>query len=111
MAAQIALDTGTPTNRKQVQRIYRKIGYIQPQKRKNDIIRTGRRLFKPEAPNRLWETDITYIWCGIDKCFNVIDCFTRKWVAYAFDVHATKGVAIDSITNAVATEKPDCSRL
>ncbi len=78
IAAQIARETGTPTNRKQVQRIYRKLGYIQPQKRKNDIIRTGHRLFKPEAPNQLWETDLTYIWCGIDKYFNGIDCFTRK---------------------------------
>lgn len=114
MAAQIARETGTQTNRKRVQRIYRKIGHIQPQKKKNEITRAGRRLFKPEAPNRLWETDITYVWCGIDGwcyCFNVVDCFTRKWIAYAFDVHATGDVAIDSITNAVAAEKPDCARL
>ena len=114
MAAQVARETGVSTNRKKVQRIYRRIGYIQPQKTKNDIIRAGHRLFKPEAPNRLWETDITYVWCGIDGwcyCFNVIDCFTRKWIAYAFDVHATRDVAIDSITNAVAAERPDCSRL
>ena len=114
MAAQIARDTGAAVNRKQIQRIYRKIGYIQPQKTKNDIVRAGRRLLKPEAPNRLWETDITYVWCGVDGwcyCFNVLDCFTRKWIAYAFDVHATRDVAIDSITNAVAAERPDCSRL
>ena len=41
----------------------------------------------------------------------MVDCFTRKWIAYAFDVHATRDVAIDSITNAVAAEKPNCSRL
>ncbi len=46
-----------------------------------------------------------------DRCFNVIDYFTRKWIAYAFDVHATRGVAINSITNAVATEKLNCSKL
>lgn len=50
MAAQVARETGMPTNRKKVQRIYRRIGYIQPQKTKNDIIRTVRRLFKPKAP-------------------------------------------------------------
>ena len=83
MAAQVTRDTGIATNRKQVQRIFRKIGYIQPQKTKNELVHTGRRLFKPKAPNHLWETDITYIWCGIDGwcyCFNVIDCHTRKWI-------------------------------
>ncbi len=114
MAAQVTRDTGTATNRKQVQRIFRKMGYIQPQKTKNEIVHTGRRLFKPKAPNRLWETDITYIWCGMDGwcyCFNVIDCYTRKWITYAFDVDATRHVAVESITNAVAAEKPDCPRL
>ena len=114
MAAQISRETGVPVNRKQIQRIYRKTGYIQPQKTKKDIIRTKRRLFKPEAPNQLWELDITYVWCGIDGwcySFNVVDCFTRKWVSYAFDVDATRHVAMESITGAVAAENPDCSRL
>ena len=114
MAAQIKRETGIVVNRKQLQRICRKIGYIEPQKTKNDIIRTKHKLFKPKAPNQLWETDITYIDCGIDGycySFNVIDCFTRKWIAYSFDVNATRDVAIDSITNAVATEKPNCPRL
>ena len=47
------------------------------------IIRTARRLFKPEATNRLWELDTTYVRCSIDgRCygFNVIDCFARTWV-------------------------------
>ena len=61
MAAQISRETGVPVNRKQIQRVYRKTGYIDPQKTKKDIIRTKRRLFKPDAPNRLWELDITYI--------------------------------------------------
>ena len=47
---QVSRETGVPVNRKQAQRIYRKTGYIDPQKTKNDIIRTKRRLFKPEAP-------------------------------------------------------------
>ena len=40
MAAQVARDTGTATNRKQMQRIFRKMGYIQPQKTKNEIVHT-----------------------------------------------------------------------
>ena len=77
MAAQITRETDIPVNRKKIQRIYQKIGWIEPQKTKKDIIRTARRkLFKPAAPNQLWETDITYIPCGIDGwcyCFNVLD--------------------------------------
>ena len=114
MAAQVSRELGRPVNRKQIQRIYRKMGYIEPQKTKNEIIHTGRRLFKPKAPNQLWETDITYVWCGTDGwcyCFNVIDCYTRKWVAYVFDADATRDVAIKSITNAIAAEKPECSQL
>ncbi len=114
MAAQISRNTGIAVNRKQIQRIYRKIGWIEPQKTKNDIIRTRRKLFKPEAPNQLWELDITYAKCGVDGwcySFNVIDCYTREWISYAFDVNATRDVAIDSLTNAVAKAKPDCSKL
>ena len=114
MAAQVASETGTATNRKKIQRIFRRLGWTGPQKTKNEIIGAGRRLYRPEAPNRLWETDITYVWCGIDGwcyCFNVIDCFTRRWVSYAFDVNATRDVAIASLTNAVVAERPDCSRL
>lgn len=114
MAAQVTRELGTSVNRKQMQRIYRKTGYIEPQKKKNDIIRTKRRLFKPKAPNELWELDITYIWCGIDGwcySFNVVDCFTRVWVSYVFDVGATRDVAISSIINAAAAEKPYCSKL
>ena len=65
MAAQISRETGMSTNRKKIQRIYRKIGWNEPQKTKNDIIRTSKRKrFKPTGPNQLWETDITYIHCG-----------------------------------------------
>ena len=39
MAAQIYRETGVSTNRKKIQRIYRKIGWNEPQKTKNDIIR------------------------------------------------------------------------
>ena len=65
MVAQMCRETHTATNRKKIQRIFRKLGWIEPQKTKNDIIRTNRKLFKPDAPNQLWETDMTYVWCGI----------------------------------------------
>ena len=61
MAAPVCQETHAATNRKKIQRMFWKLGWIEPQKTKNDIIRTSRRLFKPDAPNRLWETDMTYV--------------------------------------------------
>lgn len=43
-----------PVNRKQIQRIYRKLGWIEPAKSKNEIIRSKKKRLKPTAPNRLW---------------------------------------------------------
>ncbi|MEO9276872.1 MAG: DDE-type integrase/transposase/recombinase [Nitrososphaera sp.] len=108
MAASVSRELQTPVNRKKIQRIFHKLGWIEPRKNKADIIKTGMKLFKPTAPNQLWQTDMTYIWCGIDGwcyCFNVIDVFTRKWISYSFDVAATKDAAIDSITNAMVMAK------
>ena len=107
MAAQMARETGMPTNRKKIQRIYRKIGWIEPQKSKKEIIRASKRKrFKPSGPNQLWETDITYIHCGVDGwcyCFNVLDVFTRQWVAYIFDTTATTQTAIQSVLKAATS--------
>ena len=107
MAAQVARETGVPTNRKKIQRIYKKIGWNEPRKGKKDIIRASRRgRFKPAAPNQLWETDITYIHCGVDGwcyCFNVLDVFTRKWLAYIFDTTTTAHTAIQSVLKAASS--------
>ena len=55
MAVQVARETGITINRKKIQRIYRKIGWNEPQNSKKDIIRTSkRRKFKPDAYNQLW---------------------------------------------------------
>ena len=52
MAAQVCREMHIATNRKKIQRIFRKLGWIEPQKTKNGIIRTNRKLFKADAPNR-----------------------------------------------------------
>ncbi len=54
------------------------------------------------------------MYCGADGwcyCFNVIDVFTRKWVAYVFDTTAKLEGAIQSIVDAVAEAAPDCTCL
>ena len=66
-------------------------------------------------PNQVWETDITYVWCGaVDGwcyCFNVLDIFIRQWLSYRFDTLATNDVAIESIVEAVSAAKPECANL
>ena len=114
MAAAATRELGFAVNRKQIRRIFHKLGWIEPKKTKKQIMASKKKLAKPTAPNQLWQTDMTYVWCGIDGwcyCFNVIDAFSRKWISYAFDVTASKDTAIESIIHAIASTKPDCTRL
>jgi len=105
MAVTLARRLGRPINRKRIQRIYRVLGWIQPQKTKKQLLRAAYdRRPKPTRPNELWETDLTYIHCGIDGwayLFNVEDVVSREWVSYIFDKYATKENAILSVQNAL----------
>ena len=43
-------------------------------------MKSARILFKPDAPNELWQTDITYVWCRVDgwcHCLNVVNMFVE----------------------------------
>jgi transposase InsO family protein len=105
MAVTLARELGRPINRKRVQRIYRVLGWIEPQKTKKQLLRAAYdRRPKPTRPNELWETDLTYIHCGIDGwayLFNVEDVVSREWVSYVFDKYATKENAILSVEKAL----------
>jgi transposase InsO family protein len=108
MAAMLTRVLGIPINRKRVQRIFRKMGYILPSKSKKEILRTKIPNVKANRPNQVWEADLTYVHCGIDGwgyLFNVFDIFTREWVGYCFDLSAVKENAIISIENALVTHK------
>jgi putative transposase len=108
MAAILTRVLGRPINRKRVQRIFRKMGYITPSKSKKEIIRSKKPNVKADRPNQVWEADLTYVHCGIDGwsyLFNVFDVFTREWVGYCFDLSAVKENAIISVENALVTHK------
>ncbi len=96
---------GTRLNRKAVQRIMRAMDWTLPdRKRERAAANTAKPVFIPTAPDQLWETDITYIWCGTDRwgyLFNHLDVFTRQWLAYTFSRNMRKRNAIDSLVNAV----------
>ena len=84
-----------------------------PAKPKKEIIRSRKRP-KPAGPDQLWQSDMTYIWCGQDRrgyLFNILDAFTREWVGYAFEPRAVTDGAIAALTEALASKKPDCSKL
>lgn len=105
MAATLSRELGRPVNRKRVQRIYRHLGWTQPQKSKKQLLRdTYARRPRPTKPNELWEADLTYIHCGIDGwayLFNVEDVVSREWVSYVFDKYAVKENAILSAEKAL----------
>ncbi len=97
MAAMLSRELGIPVNRKRVQRIFRRLGYVTPSKTKREIIRAKEKPVKATRPNEVWEVDMTYIWCGIDGwgyLFNAFDVYTREWLGYCFDLSAVKENAI-----------------
>lgn len=108
MAAMLTRILGRPINRKKVQRIFRKMGYITPSRSKKEIMRSKVPNVKADRPNQIWEADLTYVHCGIDGwgyLFNMFDVFTREWVGYCFDLSAVKENAIISVENALVTHK------
>ena len=114
VAAELSRQLGRPVNRKAVRRLYRLAGWNKPAPLKANT-KARWKPIKAVRPNQLWQTDITYVWCGqVDGwcyCFNILDTFTRKWIAYRFSTLATADVAVESLVDAVATAKPDCSAL
>ena len=109
MAAQASRELGRPVNRKAVKRIFRMQGWSAPARTKREIIRSNRRVPRPDGPNSFWESDMSYIWCGTDGwcyCFSVVDVFTRQWVAFVLSDRATRHGAIMAINNAVAAAGP-----
>ena len=109
MAAQVSRELNRPVNRKAVRRIFERLGWTRPSRTKREIIRANKKLPQPKAPNQFWESDMSYIWCGTDGwgyCFNVIDVFTRQWLAFVLASRATRREAIMAVTDAVASSRP-----
>lgn len=111
MAAYLSKDLHRPVNRKLVQHAFHVMGWTMPQMTKKEILRAKHRVEKPTGINHLWEADLTYIFCGIDRwcyLFNVLDCFSREWIAYVFDTLARKENAIQAVVKAVQ-QHPEAS--
>ena len=63
MAAHVSRELDIHVNRKKVKRIYRKLGWNEPEKTKSEIIRSNKKLLRPVRPDQLWEADMSYVWC------------------------------------------------
>jgi len=105
MAAHLSRELGRSINRKQVQHAYRILGWITPQMTKSEVLKAvSDKIPKPTEINQSWQTDLTYIRCGIDGwgyLFNVIDVFSREWIAYVFDALAKKENAIQAVVKSL----------
>lgn len=64
--------------------------------------------FSTKAPNRLWCTDITYLWTleGWLYLAVILDAFTRKIVGWAMNERMTQSLVSDALEMAVNRQKP-----
>ena len=60
MAAMLTRILGRPINRKRVQRIFRKMDYITPSRRKKEIMRSKVPNVKADRPNQVWEGAVDF---------------------------------------------------
>ncbi|MEM0134284.1 MAG: IS3 family transposase [Thermoplasmatales archaeon] len=97
-------NSGKSVNIKTVRRMMRMNGLALPfSKYKNS---TGRRyLTKPDAPDRLWETDIHYISTardGMVYLMSIKDCFSKRWISYEISRSCTSKDCIRAVEKAYA---------
>lgn len=66
------------------------------------------RQFNPEEPNRVWVSDITYVWTteGWSYLATVLDLFSRQVVGWAMDRNITKELATDALVMAIGRRRP-----
>ena len=67
------------------------------------------RKFKPEVPNRVWVTDITYIHTGEGFIYlnPVIDLFSRKVISHAIDDQMDHTLPLRALKEAIVLRKPN----
>lgn len=66
------------------------------------------RQFNVEEPNRVWVSDITYIWTleGWVYLASVMDLFSRKIVGWSLESHMKKELTIQALNKAIVSRQP-----
>jgi putative transposase len=112
-------DEGMRVGRKRVERLMRQAGlsgYVKRRKGTTTIRVPGVRVaddlvgrdFNPQAPNRLWTSDIKYVstWEGTLYLATVIDCFSRRVVGWAMRSDMQAELVVDALEMAIDRRRP-----
>ncbi|MFV8753576.1 IS3 family transposase [Nannocystaceae bacterium ST9] len=109
---------GFKTDRKRVARLMTKMGIsgdLKPKFRKVDAEPTAElapnlleRQFDVEAPDRVWVSDITYVWtvAGWLYLAVVIDLFSRRVVGWATADHMRADLVLEALSAALGSRAP-----
>jgi|SRR5690625_2993305 len=64
--------------------------------------------FKVEAPNKVWVTDITYIYTGEGFLYlnPIMDLYSRRIISYRIDDHMRKELCVNTLKEAIALREP-----
>ena len=111
---------GQHVGRKRVARLMREEGIEGQRKRRFRVTTDSRhslpvaanqlnRNFTASAPNKVWVTDITYIWTreGWLYLAAILDLFSRRVVGWSMDSHLDRMLALDALGMALRTRHPE----
>jgi len=67
------------------------------------------RQFEPEAPNRTWAADLTYVWTSQGWLYLavVLDLFSRRVVGWSMQPTMERDLVISALKMAISSRKPD----
>lgn len=110
---------GFAIGRDRTRRLMKAMGLIVKQKRKYKVTTDSRhdfpvadnvldRQFSPQGPNKVWATDITYLWTqqGWVYLAVVLDLYSRRVVGWAMDRRMKKALVIRALMMAVNLRHP-----
>jgi transposase InsO family protein len=110
---------GEHVGRKRVARLMREEGLEGQRKRRFRVTTDSRhshpvaanelnRNFTASAPNKIWVTDITYIWTreGWMYLAAILDLFSRRVVGWSMDSCLDRTLALDALAMALKTRRP-----
>ncbi len=118
--AELGDEHGIHVGRKRVERLMRQAGIsaVTVKKTRRTTIRVpgvrpagdlANRNWTPEAPNRLWVADITYLrtWEGWQYLAAVQDTYSRRIVGWAMADHMRAELVVDALRMAVSRRRPE----
>ena len=106
-ATQISSELNCLVSRKSIRYMLWRPGWTRPSRTKQETIQTNKRPPYPKTQNQFLELDMSYIWCGTDGWdYNVIDAFTKQWLAPVVMSRATHHKSTMLTINAEAIAGP-----